>query len=277
MRARPTIRTRVLLLLAAWAAWAAAAAASNLWVNRIVPASGATSTGVYTTRLVLATATFLPSEATIREAPPAGWTVTTSSWSGTGSFLYAVEGGRTSKWTFGLGAWSTGTITYVTRPLAVIERRYLLSGAAVYIDGRAVTNQTSGDQYVPAADWDADQIPDDWERLYGLSPTNAADAQADGDTDGVRNLGEYLAATIPTNGASYLGIASFSLSNGTAFVHSVGSTGAVRCLVSRPRLTGPPAETCLGSNNPPVPAAVEFQVPVGAAPTNLFLFMRPVR
>jgi hypothetical protein len=53
-------------------------------------------------------------------------------------------------------------------------------------------------------DDDADELPDDWEVVYGLSPTNAADATLDWDGDLMTNLEEYLAGTNPTNALSVL-------------------------------------------------------------------------
>ncbi len=54
---------------------------------------------------------------------------------------------------------------------------------------------------MPLGDFDADGdgMPDDWEVLYSLSPTNAADAAGDADGDGFMNLHEYWAGTDPTD------------------------------------------------------------------------------
>jgi hypothetical protein len=49
----------------------------------------------------------------------------------------------------------------------------------------------------PSADSDADGMPDQWELLYGLDPNDAADAEGDLDEDGISNLSEWLAGTIP--------------------------------------------------------------------------------
>ena len=46
-------------------------------------------------------------------------------------------------------------------------------------------------------DSDLDQMPDAWERKYGLNPTNASDAVLDHDGDGLSALEEYEAGTIP--------------------------------------------------------------------------------
>ena len=48
-------------------------------------------------------------------------------------------------------------------------------------------------------DSDNDGMPDGWEFLYGLNPTNAADANLDSDGDGQSNLAEYIAGTSPIN------------------------------------------------------------------------------
>jgi len=46
-------------------------------------------------------------------------------------------------------------------------------------------------------DSDLDQMPDAWERKYGLNPTDASDALLDQDNDGQTALEEYEAGTIP--------------------------------------------------------------------------------
>jgi len=51
------------------------------------------------------------------------------------------------------------------------------------------------------ADSDADGLPDDWERLYGMDPLRN-DAGGDADTDGRTALEEYLAGTNPGDSGS---------------------------------------------------------------------------
>jgi hypothetical protein len=46
-------------------------------------------------------------------------------------------------------------------------------------------------------DYDNDSMPDIWERTYGLSSNDAADADADADADGITNLEEYLIGSNP--------------------------------------------------------------------------------
>ena len=49
------------------------------------------------------------------------------------------------------------------------------------------------------ADTDTDGLPDLWERLYGLNPTDSADASLDSDGDGHNALAEYTCRTHPGN------------------------------------------------------------------------------
>ena len=48
-------------------------------------------------------------------------------------------------------------------------------------------------------DADADGLPDEWEKKYGLNSADASDANADADMDGFTNAEEYAAKTDPTN------------------------------------------------------------------------------
>jgi len=60
-----------------------------------------------------------------------------------------------------------------------------------------VVGGTTAFQKLPFSDQDADQIPQWWEQLYGLSDGNAADAPGDLDSDGVNNRNEYLGHSNP--------------------------------------------------------------------------------
>lgn len=55
-----------------------------------------------------------------------------------------------------------------------------------------------------ALDSDGDGIPDWWEILHGLNPTNRFDALLDSDGDGMSNYAEYIAGTDPNDASSYL-------------------------------------------------------------------------
>ena len=57
---------------------------------------------------------------------------------------------------------------------------------------------------ISTADSDNDGMPDDWEQLYGLNPSDPSDANEDTDRDGMSNLKEYIAGTNPKDPASVL-------------------------------------------------------------------------
>lgn len=52
-------------------------------------------------------------------------------------------------------------------------------------------------------DADADGLPDVWEKLHGLNPGDAGDANADSDGDGFTNLEEFQAKTNPKDAADH--------------------------------------------------------------------------
>ncbi len=58
-------------------------------------------------------------------------------------------------------------------------------------------------QYISSCpgDTDNDDLPNEWESLYFGGPTNAT-AYLDSDCDGLDNLSEYIAGTIPTSAVS---------------------------------------------------------------------------
>lgn len=55
------------------------------------------------------------------------------------------------------------------------------------------------EEQVVVVDADGDQLPDEWEKRFGLNPNDPSDAVLDTDGDGFTNLEEYLAKTDPTN------------------------------------------------------------------------------
>lgn len=61
-------------------------------------------------------------------------------------------------------------------------------------------------------DDDNDGMPDSWEYTYELDPFSSSDALLDADHDGLDNLGEYLAGTLPEDGSSLLQITGISIS-----------------------------------------------------------------
>lgn len=74
-----------------------------------------------------------------------------------------------------------------------------------------VTNATV---IVVPRDSDSDGMPDDWEWIHFGTLTNAPDGDADG--DGFANLHEYVAGTLPTNGASFFHVQSMAGAAGPA-------------------------------------------------------------
>jgi len=72
------------------------------------------------------------------------------------------------------------------------------------VDGAGVTGSTMRAIEI-IADTDGDGIPDEWEAEHYSGATNAV-AGADTDEDGMTSYGEWLAGTVPTNGASKLEI-----------------------------------------------------------------------
>ena len=61
-------------------------------------------------------------------------------------------------------------------------------------------NQSWGEKNLtPQHDMDWDGLPDSWEEVYNLDPTNSSDATIDNDNDGLTNLREYVEGTDPSN------------------------------------------------------------------------------
>lgn len=58
---------------------------------------------------------------------------------------------------------------------------------------------------VMAVDIDEDGMPDAWEALHGLDALDPADARLDPDGDGINNLGEYFADTLPLDATAFPG------------------------------------------------------------------------
>lgn len=71
----------------------------------------------------------------------------------------------------------------------------------------------TGTGALPAPDSDADGLPDDYERLYGLDPARD-ESDGDLDGDGVSNLEEFHAGTRPNSPDSVLRTTGLTLGNG---------------------------------------------------------------
>ena len=61
----------------------------------------------------------------------------------------------------------------------------------------------------PVTDTDRDGLPDNWELLHNLNPTNIADAASDADADGKTALAEFQSRTNPADAQSVLRIENF--------------------------------------------------------------------
>lgn len=85
-------------------------------------------------------------------------------------------------------------------------------------------------------DGDADELPDAWELTNGYDPLTAADATADTDGDGFRNVDEYLLGTDPRSVADRLEIELITLTEGGVQVRFPGKTGKVYGLFRRENL-----------------------------------------
>lgn len=108
------------------------------------------------------------------------------------------------------GAFLTDTrVPYTPAPPPLVDGDYV-----IFRVGNAFVCDTGGLYY----DWDGDGIPNWWEARYSRSKTGL-DAGEDSDGDGMDNLAEFVAYTVPTNAASrfaVLGIAPRAASAQTA-------------------------------------------------------------
>ena len=90
------------------------------------------------------------------------------------------------------GATSLGLTHTVTTTLGAIG----LHTYTLYVTANGATVSRSVTVTV-VPDYDGDQLPNTWESLYALNPLDAGDASADGDRDGLTNLGEHQHGTHP--------------------------------------------------------------------------------
>jgi hypothetical protein len=68
----------------------------------------------------------------------------------------------------------------------------------IFFNGNRIATRLTHSRF----DTDADGMPDYYERLHGLNPTNASDAMGDADMDTLTNLFEYQNNLIPSNSDS---------------------------------------------------------------------------
>jgi len=85
-----------------------------------------------------------------------------------------------------------------------LEGTTLIGGVDYAIITRAQDTDSDGDGIKDVVDTDNDNdgIPDEWEAKYGLNLLDATDASGDLDKDGVSNLDEFKANTVPTDATS---------------------------------------------------------------------------
>lgn len=105
------------------------------------------------------------------------------------------------------------TLASWTRTNAVAADPSLLNGTAVWRNQQGITGaidftyETGVRALISSAplapqDSDSDGMPDAWESLHGLNPSNHLDATTDTDGDGLENRREFLLGTLPRNADS---------------------------------------------------------------------------
>ena len=172
---------------------------------------------------------------------------------------------------------SSGILSYQTRAAGTLGATLVITGSLLYGTN---TVPVLGDEEVhilPIMDTDHDGMPDDWEIRYGLSTTNATDAALDPDGDGMSNLQEYLADTIPTNCASVLRITSLAWSNGLPRIQWQGGIGATQYLERRSPLGGTGSWTTLSVSLPPTSVTNSFVDTNAPGGNGVFYRLRAIR
>ena len=102
------------------------------------------------------------------------------------------------------------------------------------IPGSEIPNNTFGWGRIDAleavgvGDSDSDNIPNWWEIIFGLDPTNGVDAAYDPDGDGFSNEEEFIANTDPTNSASALRLTEIALTETNVVLSWASSQGGFR-------------------------------------------------
>jgi hypothetical protein len=104
------------------------------------------------------------------------------------------------------------------------------------INAVGTSNQVAYWTRYSSTDADGDGMPDAWEALYDLNPTNPADATVYGDSDPLNNLDEYIADTDPTNPASCFAIVALSNQPPSQWVFFPSSSNRVYALQWRTNL-----------------------------------------
>jgi len=116
-----------------------------------------------------------------------------------GLITQSVSGFRSNFVT--LNTTAAGFILSNNMTMSNVQCRLVVSNLAAIGQGVAATFSLT-----LLADSDSDGIPDVWETMFGLNPTNALDRNLDTDGDTMSNWAEYIAGTDPTNPLSFLGV-----------------------------------------------------------------------
>jgi hypothetical protein len=123
-----------------------------------------------------------------------------------------------------------------------------------------------------AADSDSDGIPDGWEVVYGMDPTNALDTHIDSDGDGSPNRDEYWADTDPFRSNSVLRIAGITVRTNDVRIDWQGGVQATQYLERCTALASNGIQwTVLFTNRPPTLTSTNL---TDAGVTNRALFYR---
>jgi len=90
-------------------------------------------------------------------------------------------------------------VNYTYDDLNRLERAAYEDGTIIDYYYDEVGNRTQKIVTITFIDTDGDLMPDSFENQYGLNPDDPLDAGYDNDTDGLTNLEEYQAGTVPTD------------------------------------------------------------------------------
>ena len=243
---------------------------------RQLPASSLNSNELFTVTVEVAVTNPGPSGLAFVEKLPTGWVVTNATWKGVP--MSPTNSGGGYRWFFGTNPpVSSGILSYQTRAAGGLGATLAITGSLLYGTNTVPVLGDVEVHILPIMDTDHDGMADDWEIRYGLSTTNAVDAALDPDGDGMSNLQEYLADTIPTNRASALRITSLGWSNGLPRIQWQGGIGATQYLERCIPLGGASSWTPLSVSLPPTPVTNTFVDTNAPGGNGVFYRLRALR